>query len=269
MRHTSAALNSLIGEGDIIMSISYDDIGTDLRRIVISGRLDLPGTGLGRRATRGAGCSTEKGRGRRPVLPQVSRLDRHTRTDHQRQGGPAARGKDGAGRERELDRHDEPQCNRGGPYHSGLQERLRGRKGRLSPDRWGPSCRCRRGLTNSRSAPVALRCGARRNGSPRPAFSATCPGPGRATPALPERSAGERHHPWRQHGAVGADPAAAGGWARCGLQHGERDGAGCRHGVQSPHRREENAAEDARRSLAGRAGAGDAPTLFRLASLPP
>ncbi len=26
------------------MSISYDDIGTDLRRIVISGRLDLPGT---------------------------------------------------------------------------------------------------------------------------------------------------------------------------------------------------------------------------------
>ena len=26
------------------MSISYDDIGKDLRRIVISGRLDLPGT---------------------------------------------------------------------------------------------------------------------------------------------------------------------------------------------------------------------------------
>lgn len=35
---------SNIGEGTFIMSISFVDIGTDLRRIVISGRLDMPGT---------------------------------------------------------------------------------------------------------------------------------------------------------------------------------------------------------------------------------
>jgi len=33
-----------IREGEIIMSISYDDIGENLRRIMISGRLDMPGT---------------------------------------------------------------------------------------------------------------------------------------------------------------------------------------------------------------------------------
>ncbi|MDH4260919.1 MAG: STAS domain-containing protein [Gammaproteobacteria bacterium] len=31
-------------EGEIIMSISHEDVGEDLRRIVISGRLDMPGT---------------------------------------------------------------------------------------------------------------------------------------------------------------------------------------------------------------------------------
>jgi anti-anti-sigma factor len=31
-------------EGDFIMSISYDDIGDNLRRIMITGRLDMPGT---------------------------------------------------------------------------------------------------------------------------------------------------------------------------------------------------------------------------------
>jgi len=40
----AAAPISNIGEGDIIMSISYTDVGEDLRRIVISGRLDIPGT---------------------------------------------------------------------------------------------------------------------------------------------------------------------------------------------------------------------------------
>jgi len=33
-----------VREGEIIMSISYNDIGENLRRIVISGRLDMPGT---------------------------------------------------------------------------------------------------------------------------------------------------------------------------------------------------------------------------------
>jgi anti-anti-sigma factor len=33
-----------IREGEIIMSISYDDTGENLRRIMISGRLDMPGT---------------------------------------------------------------------------------------------------------------------------------------------------------------------------------------------------------------------------------
>ena len=33
-----------LGGGRFIMSISYDDVGDNLRRIVISGRLDMPGT---------------------------------------------------------------------------------------------------------------------------------------------------------------------------------------------------------------------------------
>jgi anti-anti-sigma factor len=33
-----------IREGEISMSISYDDFGENLRRIMISGRLDMPGT---------------------------------------------------------------------------------------------------------------------------------------------------------------------------------------------------------------------------------
>lgn len=36
--------SSAVWEGGLLMSIRYDDVGEDLRRIVISGRLDMPGT---------------------------------------------------------------------------------------------------------------------------------------------------------------------------------------------------------------------------------
>lgn len=42
--HTFLAVRAFLEEGDGIMSITYDDIGQDLRRIVISGRLDQPAT---------------------------------------------------------------------------------------------------------------------------------------------------------------------------------------------------------------------------------
>jgi anti-sigma B factor antagonist len=39
-----AAPHSNAGEDENVMSISHSDIGEDLRRIVITGRLDMPGT---------------------------------------------------------------------------------------------------------------------------------------------------------------------------------------------------------------------------------
>jgi len=77
-------------------AISHQDVGVNLRRINICGRLDSPGTDSVSMQLEDLVAEPKQGCGRRPACPAVSRLDRDRRTVRQRHGSTTAPQQTGA-----------------------------------------------------------------------------------------------------------------------------------------------------------------------------